>query len=100
IRDKLVTGVQTCALPICPGAARPTDRATRCLEAPGLTSAIRPGGVLQKVSTPDDRSSAIRRHSLQSHPVPIVGTPTTEVRMRPRSEERRVGKGGGASEGR
>src|SRR5207249_5652514 len=36
IRDRNVTGVQTCALPICPGSQTPATRCMRSLEQRGL----------------------------------------------------------------
>src|SRR3989441_4590411 len=77
IRDKLVTGVQTCALPICP----PVNSITECIKAPDAHSA--------------HAASNSRLNKLAST---LTAFPQTAVmfqsviRCRPRSEERRVGK--------
>src|SRR2546430_16088222 len=63
IRDLTVTGVQTCALPIC----RPSDRQSRY----AISSATRVGGLYRARLSPITRIAALRVF---------------------RSEERRVGK--------
>src|SRR2546425_11581052 len=68
IRDKLVTGVQTCALPIYPGARHPQLLGTRDREQEQDEAAGIPGVVLPEL--------AVERR----------------LREGQRSEERRVGK--------
>src|SRR5205823_7464307 len=71
IRDKLVTGVQTCALPILPSGARPAF-------SPGRRRACPPG----MSSWCRDRSRCSRNSGLA----------LPRSRAGDRSEERRVGK--------
>src|SRR5207247_5077163 len=78
IRYPLVTGVQTCALPIFTRGARPIEIALSTLSestsprrAPRVTS-----------STGLSMSRTVRS----------TGSPATSMRVRTRSEERRVGK--------
>src|SRR5689334_25389789 len=78
IRDGTVTGVQTCALPIFDDG----------------TNAISTG----RTGDHEDRSDVARRASVRCRP---RGPPASDRRgrkgsTRPRSEERRVGKGGRA----
>src|SRR5687767_15221403 len=79
IRDKLVTGVQTCALPICGRGSSDRAAGTAC-----MISALTPTSASM---------SGVRSHSIYQ------GKRALERRMRsspnttaPRSEERRVGK--------
>src|SRR5436305_9158553 len=79
IRDADVTGVQTCALPISPEVAMAAFGAA-------------PGHVVP--FTPDPRHARLR-----GEPVALLssvgapgGLPSDRVRLRRRSEERRVGK--------
>src|SRR5689334_24305090 len=79
IRDGTVTGVQTCALPICRRAARPSagtthSRSARCLAHPGRAHAPATGG------HGPGRGGARGAGPAAGGPVPA------------RSEERRVGK--------
>src|SRR5205823_8811811 len=76
IRDKLVTGVQTCALPISPAEADATRRARRCA-AGDAAAAV---GLACAAVKPDDVTHVRLRH--------LLG----ESRSCQRSEERRVGK--------
>src|SRR5205823_13944084 len=78
IRDKLVTGVQTCALPIWPASARLSTRRDEAGPAgrPGADPTPRPGAGRRE----DGRTAGLRpTHSL-------------ELEDHRRSEERRVGK--------
>src|SRR5205823_7380575 len=82
IRDKLVTGVQTCALPICP-------RPTGCLgeTTPWLSRSWKRGGCERTSSTVDERAALPGGR--------VRHLPRAEPRQGPdpaRSEERRVGK--------
>src|SRR5207248_7935848 len=84
IRDRTVTGVQTCALPISPAAAlahapRATPRSVR--ESSGGRSTSRSGDPSFAPVAPTERPASHR------------GDSGTASRMR--SEERRVGEGGG-----
>src|SRR5256885_8440585 len=78
IRDYKVTGVQTCALPICHPRARPRDARSGKLAGNlvGFARALRRAGV------PVDGG----RMALAQQALPLVGL------ARERSEERRVGK--------
>src|SRR5205823_10891574 len=77
IRDKLVTGVQTCALPISPGLGR-FDPASHSQNRPY------PGG---KFRGDDSERVALALDHLSGAAVAGEG-----IRERLRSEERRVGK--------
>src|SRR5205823_6889162 len=90
IRDKLVTGVQTCALPISVPGGAVTDTAvgrkrrrispTRAAVAgssPAPTTAISIGGIATRSRAPRSSAKAVGCWPMA------------------RSEERRVGKGGG-----
>src|SRR5205823_7729209 len=89
IRDKLVTGVQTCALPIC----RRTDRAGFVPErdSTGMRSGDRreKGGSTARHPAspvpPSGRQSARRPEARTQSAAPDMSSPK-------RSEERRVGK--------
>src|SRR5690606_39591153 len=92
IRDFHVTGVQTCALPICENYPDvPTvefDLYSACVEA--LIN-----GDVDAVTT--DQAILIGYAALYSGEIKVVGEPFTEERYGvglPRSEERRAGKGG------
>src|SRR5207244_5439467 len=91
IRDDLVTGVQTCALPICKGfVAEPGLVGT----APGIgETIIAPVSVCHHVSTMGQRSRPIfLRYHIQASG--LIGSPTvpSSRKLDTRSEERRVGK--------
>src|SRR5205823_11252862 len=75
IRDKLVTGVQTCALPIWPARdlARPADHA-RAARADGREGDLS------------------RQHRHAVHQLPRIGAGAEARGGSARSEERRVGK--------
>src|SRR5437868_7610274 len=77
IRDRNVTGVQTCALPICLGAVPRRKRGPAARDA-SLDRAAPGGARPQADRVPERRRGRCRDRSL-SHP-------------RGRSEERRVGK--------
>src|SRR5205823_8835642 len=92
IRDKLVTGVQTCALPISGGTVIETlrvpfvRRTIRCL--PGVQSL----NVPTTETSPLGWSGGRVKVSLTS---PILATRLRRITVAPcRSEERRVGKEG------
>src|SRR5205823_11203237 len=99
IRDKLVTGVQTCALPISIGAhtetpIRPPGLSTRFISAKALGRSEKNCEpcwqvITSKVASPARSASA--GQSVQS----MRAWPPNE-----RSEERRVGKSGGRGGGR
>src|SRR5207244_7255373 len=96
IRDDLVTGVQTCALPIFP-IHYDTDREAidAALASAGLAPAERARVVRIRNTLRLDRlfvSEACRAELAARGDVEIV-EPAHELR----SEERRVGKGGGRS---
>src|SRR2546425_5090867 len=74
IRDKLVTGVQTCALPICFRLARGRDLLRQRLVARGVTP------------TAAALSAVLAESVAAAAPTPLT------VRTLARSEERRVGK--------
>src|SRR5205823_8839381 len=85
IRDKLVTGVQTCALPILFAPEAPSGLAARTAgrvaggeDASGLPNSRR-GGQLSHAGDP---------------PAGILGWSLADLAVAGRSEERRVGKGG------
>src|SRR5688500_19666168 len=79
IRDYKVTGVQTCALPICPGSPERPDRDRERL----------PRRLPPRASTGGASATA-------GPPHPLAGGGSRRFQRRdPRSEERRVGKEGG-----
>src|SRR5205823_11192718 len=82
IRDKLVTGVQTCALPISVRTlfSVPTSRSQRC----STSCATRRG-----TTTTPSRSPTTMSPRLTRTPPTVRGWPQSVTR---RSEERRVGK--------
>src|SRR5205823_9385054 len=91
IRDKLVTGVQTCALPIwgwALGAGEVSGRLGGPGGGPGRRHGWRMGGWLPR--RPVTGSTRIWRHG---------GRSSRRRRSTPRSEERRVGKEWGAGWG-
>src|SRR5207247_8439014 len=99
IRHPLVTGVQTCALPIFPAGFPPDfsgyDVATRDVEGPGLAAARRflariPGALAAGRSAPAPGEEA-------AEPDPNEGSNAWALA---RSEERRVGKEGKARRAR
>src|SRR5207249_8994357 len=86
IRDRNVTGVQTCALPISPRrATAPRRRAASAAEG----GASRRAGLVDPEGAPELPADRVRlgpgRVRTQYDPVAVIG----------RSEERRVGKEGG-----
>src|SRR5687767_15187788 len=84
IRDKLVTGVQTCALPILPhGSTEVRSRSSHPALGVGIRKWPRGKG-------PPPHCSAITA-TRPAETVPVNGAP--ESSSVPRSEERRVGKG-------
>src|SRR5205823_11335500 len=94
IRDKLVTGVQTCALPICirldcdrlsPSAFKLFDNGRRCVRAFGVSDGDAGSISLKPMATMASNRRSLRAGSIGS------------MRAWLRSEERRVGKecGGG-----
>src|SRR5207249_5280234 len=99
IRDRNVTGVQTCALPISRAQLR---RGRRCLGALGTTRLVshRRGGERAALLSagggpgPSDggpaRSGGVRRSAVRRLAAAVAWL---------RSEERRVGKGGGCGVG-
>src|SRR5205823_6704533 len=93
IRDKLVTGVQTCALPISPAAPRAQPPAARSCADHGAAGAARGGR--WRARSPGSRGGSFDQG--QERHLDVVGTGAIEQRLpRLRSEERRVGKGGRA----
>src|SRR5207244_4522131 len=95
IRDDLVTGVQTCALPILSGyqGTRMTPRLGELfdpLELPGLVAEVggSPIGLLT-YRVQGDEMEALTVHAQAS------GRGAGSALLGARSEERRVGKGGG-----
>src|SRR5690606_40708004 len=89
IRDFHVTGVQTCALPICPPprwrSGRCRGRSRRC---PGGRRAVRAPHVAPSAVVSWRRPAAEKVSATRTPP---AGWSTTLVELR--SEERRVGKG-------
>src|SRR5205823_9111141 len=86
IRDKLVTGVQTCALPISAGA-------TACCKAANPLGVL--GNVPPASLCPSCQRAAVKVVLAMSTPIASMGKPPRGgQRPRPagRSEERRVGK--------
>src|SRR5699024_11940642 len=86
IRDRNVTGVQTCALPISPDGA-----AVRGRRAPSSTMigrASTSGRTKRTSKSADDRSRRASNHS-------AAAPRTVSITVTSRSEERRVGRGGG-----
>src|SRR5207248_3789847 len=77
IRDRTVTGVQTCALPICPSASAPKK----------YKPPVTPSSVGSRLTG----TSAVA-YSRTMRPVCRPSTSETDSIARPRSEERRVGK--------
>src|SRR5207248_4035919 len=73
IRDRTVTGVQTCALPILPATA-------------GVTVLVTATSVTSPRARPARRQAASRRSSTSARRLASM------ARSRKRSEERRVGK--------
>src|SRR5207244_8283455 len=96
IRDDLVTGVQTCALPIC--AAHDVEVAVVVLEA-CVRRLVVAGKFLEValaetlVLLPQRRQAGGRQRQLHHDRAHLVG------RHLARSEERRVGKGGNGGGG-
>src|SRR5207244_9802663 len=86
IRDDLVTGVQTCALPICGGVARGVERQTAPLESRGDATADL-GLMLPHAPGEHDGVRALEDGEISAE---ILAGAVTEDR----SEERRVGKEG------
>src|SRR5205823_7660779 len=84
IRDKLVTGVQTCALPIYPGAP---PAATGAARSPSRTRAMRRPTTRASPST-----TRVGSTSPGGRRAWALATTTAILPTGPRSEERRVGK--------
>src|SRR5205823_9585290 len=91
IRDKLVTGVQTCALPICAGwdadrdAFHNTTRVNSSVIPSVVEESLTVSEIFRDVSTSVDMTKAIRENEWISREL---------LRAFERSEERRVGKKG------
>src|SRR5205823_12204684 len=88
IRDKLVTGVQTCALPISPapaageaGRSKATQQSPEALQYGAKSAPAPPGAGSQGAAAP-------------TAPKVMADAGRTEVPPAARSEERRVGKEG------
>src|SRR5207244_5149019 len=87
IRDDLVTGVQTCALPICAAlAGRLFEVRARCTAVAADRARTRP-----------DRRWSPRNESAVREPLAVIeaGIAASKASGAARSEERRVGKGRG-----
>src|SRR5206468_9449636 len=86
IRDLIVTGVQTCALPILPEQTRWDPQ----LETPQIADALDEASVLVLPS----RSEGLPRVVIEAlcRGRPVLATPVGGVPDLIRSEERRVGK--------
>src|SRR5205823_7033448 len=95
IRDKLVTGVQTCALPISVhGPARAAQAPAEAAARGGNQDAAADGGASRLEARPGFAGVRRTLGGVGGH----FGAPHL-LKSRPladRSEERRVGKGGGA----
>src|SRR5205823_9016544 len=92
IRDKLVTGVQTCALPI-------SAATTRCTHTTSLFVFGRrvPELLAQRMPPPEDQDRKDRSDDIPAEdPVPGERAEAHVRQDRRRSEERRVGKEGSA----
>src|SRR2546421_5539911 len=81
IRDLIVTGVQTCALPICVGA----DAPLRCHDGPGLGERVPPawGGL-----RPRRRKRSGEDDAHQTYSGSATGGKGLGARLRPRSGRR------------
>src|SRR5207253_7758234 len=89
IRDGHVTGVQTCALPILPGTARPSTPRTACsVNSPGGQRRCAQQG--PRTRTPGAEGGSAREGGCRPR-VSDVGRLAGDGDQR--SEERRVGKG-------
>src|SRR5205085_5488230 len=91
IRDLTVTGVQTCALPICPLMPQAALRAEEPVKKPGITGTpvplgtraeIYPSSPLPELNSPGALAFAAR----------LKGDASSDLVAYIRSEERRVGK--------
>src|SRR5207248_5177864 len=94
IRDRTVTGVQTCALPISEeGGIRFADRLSMVTRMPP-SSAAQPR---KKRANGPKRSRRTKRRDRSTRKTPRFGRGSAAfaARRTPRSEERRVGKEGG-----
>src|SRR5207244_10306166 len=93
IRDDLVTGVQTCALPIYPRARKAPEAARATSRALAPQGAIRIPVVRSLGESFERCAFKIRKvRAPRASPVP-ARDPERAIHML-RSEERRVGKGG------
>src|SRR5699024_11338934 len=94
IRDRNVTGVQTCALPICP-----VDHVPDVID--GASLEIRPGETMALVGVTGSGKSTLlqlvpRLYDVTSGAITIDGIDVRDMDLTDRSEERRVGRGGRA----
>src|SRR5699024_11538005 len=87
IRDRNVTGVQTCALPICTGTPRRPQQGSGPSRSPGVLRPTRASG-----STHPSSLCNLLHKLVSGSPEVDPETPREERHMT-RSEERRVGKG-------
>src|SRR5207244_9614581 len=95
--DDLVTGVQTCALPIC-SASEKTRRASHGASPAMAVGSPAAGGAPELAGAPRLRSHGnVRRPSTICGSVPAKAPAALRGGMTDatRSEERRVGEGGG-----
>src|SRR5207245_5279208 len=89
IRDATVTGVQTCALPICENGGSSCHRSETARH-----HIIQCGGNEAPRALPPRRGGRSRRQVGVIGGVNLIPTRAARVRSLPRSEERRVGEGG------
>src|SRR5206468_7192673 len=94
-RALIVTGVQTCALPIC-GAPRPTTAAPEALRrhVAALLASTKPGLALPGAFFCDDTLYAAELEYIFGRHWLFVASEAEIPEGGDRSEERRVGKGG------
>src|SRR5205823_10424078 len=89
IRDKLVTGVQTCALPICAAARKDASAPARAQQPPARDRPGVGGGARGHGPAPADQQAGdpVRGYHPAGSRLAL-----TDALVTSRSEERRVGK--------
>src|SRR5207244_5193890 len=92
IRDDLVTGVQTCALPIWPRGHRAAEKRDEIAPLHSITSSARARSVGGTLRPSNLAVSVLMTSSNLSAWATGRSAGLAPLRIRPRSEERRVGK--------